>query len=144
MITFQPGDIFLTRWFDEDKNTSPGYWNHSAILNHQGDIVEALIDKGVVKANFDNWVKEVDRYCVVRHFDFEAAKRASIACNNYIGKPYRLLTSTFTIIGKRRINMGLNCVAVVRLAYKDAIRDYKVSFPDDFLNRGDFRKIYGD
>lgn len=145
MITFQPGDVFLTRWFDEEKNTSPGYWNHSAILNHHGNVVEAIKDKGVIKEDFDKWLSEIDNYCVVRHIDAEIAKRASITCNNYIGKPYRLLTSTFTIIGKRRMNLGLNCVAVVRLAYRDAANmDYRVSFPDDFLNREAFRKIYGD
>lgn len=144
MITFKPGDIFLTRWFDEDKNSSPGYWNHAAILDEHGNIVESLMDKGVVKQDFDEWFNSLESYCVVRYFDSQVALQAAREAAKYIGKPYRLITSTFTIIGPLRTQLGLNCVALVRLCYRDAAGyDTRVSFPDNFLEREGFRKIYG-
>lgn len=142
---FKPGDVFLTRWFDEEKNSSPGYWNHAAIMDHHGYIVESLKDIGVVKQDFDKWYNSLETFMPVRFIRNESkAYVAGEMSNYYLGKPYRFITSAFRFIGPIRENIGLNCVALVRLCYRDALGyDPRYFIPDDLLKSQDFRRVNG-
>ena len=134
-MIYKSGDVLLTRYIDEKLNGFPGYWNHVAIINHSGYVVESLMKTGVIKTNINDWFSGVEHFCLIRYKDPHIAYNSGKYVNNYIGKKYRMMTSLFRIIGNRRINMGLNCVSLVRLGYRSAMnRDPGWFIPDDIFN----------
>lgn len=121
-MMIENGDIFLTRYHDEEKNKFPGYWNHAAIYN-DGMIIEALMrnNTGVHTVSFEEWEKGVDQWIQLRLQDWHnpsAAEKAGKHAVTMLGLPYRMVTSVFRFIPTWRVKKGVNCVAVVRLAYK--------------------------
>ena len=124
----QDGDIFLTRWEDESMNNFPGYWNHAAIYR-QGQIIESLMDIGVVTTPFEEWrSKEEEGFNFITlrlkpSVKINYPHAPQIAANHavkLIGGKYRMIASLFSSLPWWRIEKGLNCVAVVRIAYKKA------------------------
>lgn len=139
---FEIGDVFLTRCNDEERNTSPGYWNHAAI--YCGDtVIESLREEGVVETSFEKWVAGVDRYHGFRYTGaMDARRAAALAAQRHVGKPYRLVSSLFNILGPNRSH-SLNCVAVVRLCYKEALGiDPRWRIPDDIASDENFDLIF--
>ena len=126
-MNIHDGDIFLTRWEDESMNNFPGYWNHAAIYR-EGNIIESLMNIGVVTTPFKEWKsKEEDgfNFITLRLKDSEKLKYPNapqIAADyavKLIGGKYRMIASLFSNLPWWRIEKGLNCVAVVRIAYKE-------------------------
>lgn len=141
---YQAGDIFLTRRADESENVSPGYWNHAAIYTEHGTIIESLRERGVVETNFENWLEDVDRFVTIRYngVNKDKPKMAAKFARRLLGIRYRTISSIFRVIGSRRINMGLNCVSVVRLCYRKAFRyDPGWRIPDHIYEDKNFRRI---
>ena len=142
MTNIKNGDIFITRYHDEEKNGFPGYWNHACIYN-DGMIIEALMEIGVHTIPFEEWVKGVDRYIQLRYKGKE--KKAQVAGKHaltMIGLPYRMVTSVFVFLTPWRIKKGVNCISVVRLAYKKAFKeDPGWVKADDILEDEMFNKI---
>lgn len=133
MTTLQDGDIFISRWYEEEPNTSPGYWNHCAIYC-DGKVVESLNDRGVLEWGYGDWLLKMQRVIVLRQSREDIAETAALYAPTLVGKPYRFESSIFFFMPWWRINKGLNCVSVVRLCYARAFRkDPLWRFPDDIV-----------
>lgn len=135
------GDILLSRYLDDSRNTTPGKWNHSAIY-HNGSVIEAIDGQGVCTTEYYIWKSGVEQFIVLRPVFPSVGKLAGNYAPSLIGNKYRLLTSVFRHIGPFRIKKGLNCVSVVRLCYKHAFKDDpKWTLPDHILGDGRFKEI---
>ena len=115
---FLPGDVFLTRHADEERNTSPGHWNHCAIYTGDGMIVEAQIGPGeVVETPLNEFIDRYPQIRVLRvrvapeRYGIAAASRAT----QLIGTKYRLTASISKVL--RVVGRGDNCVSTVRRCY---------------------------
>jgi hypothetical protein len=75
----RPGDILAARWADEERNGTPGFWNHLAIVGANGDcVVEAQKSAdGIVTAPINGFLARYSEVCVVRFFDSKTARRAA-------------------------------------------------------------------
>ena len=75
----RPGDILAARWEDEERNGTPGFWNHLAIVGTDGTcVVEAQKSAdGVVTASINDFLERYSDVGVFRFFDSETARRAS-------------------------------------------------------------------
>jgi len=123
------GTILLTRHDEEDENTTPGYWNHAAIISDTGTIIEALLEKGVVETPLQEWLDSVD---IAIGLQYENMDKAAREARYFLGRKYRRIASVFKKLGQRRQRLGLNCVSVVRLCYFHANKkDPQWIVPDD-------------
>ncbi len=123
VFKLKPGDILLTRNADESLNTSPGFWNHTAIAVNASEVVEAMEGKGVIRTPLSSFLDRYAQIVLMRYagkYDDRAAKFAEQS----VGQPYRYISSIFLFL--RRQQRGENCVSLVRRAYR-----YAYSF--DFL-----------
>ena len=75
----RPGDLLAARWADEDRNGTPGFWNHLAIVGTGGAcVVEAQKSAdGVVIAPIKCFLARYSDVCAFRFFDAETARRAA-------------------------------------------------------------------
>ncbi|MBP3531709.1 MAG: hypothetical protein J6K25_11100 [Thermoguttaceae bacterium] len=76
----RPGDILAARWEEEERNGTPGFWNHLAIVGANGDcVVEAQKSAdGIVTAPINGFLARYSDVCVVRFFDSKTARRAAV------------------------------------------------------------------
>ena len=137
----QNGDIFISRWYEDDPNTSPGYWNHCAIY-YNGNVIESLSDMGVVSWSYEEWLPRMQRVIQLRCFNEVAAENAASYAPTLVGKPYRFIASMFRYLPWWRIKKGLNCVAVVRVAFARAFfNDPLWRTPDDIVSDDRFYSV---
>ena len=134
----RPGDIFLTRWADEEKNTTPGHWNHAAILMDGWQIVEAqMAPNTVLVEDFDVFWNRYAEIVVLRvnHvLGHSIGLRMASNARLIVGSPYRKIASGFNFL--RRSGRGENCVSVVRKCYRDAVGDDPGwTYPDDIAKK---------
>jgi len=129
-----PGDIFLTRNAENSDNSTPGYWNHTAIYAGDNEVVEA--QTGPAKVILTNLVDFWARYPiikVVRMNDNTVAQRAATHARTLIDSRYWLGASRFKLL--RSSVRGENCVSVVRRSYLYAAGiNYRWKKPDDITN----------
>ena len=82
----RPGDLLATRWGEEAKNGTPGFWNHLAIVGTDARrVVEAQkTADGVVIASTIDFLARYSEVCVFRFFDSETARRAAQFAENRV------------------------------------------------------------
>ncbi len=75
----RPGDILAARWADEERNGTPGFWNHLAIVGADAArVVEAQkTADGIVLAPINDFLDRYSDVAVFRFFDAETARRAA-------------------------------------------------------------------
>jgi hypothetical protein len=75
----RPGDILAARWEDEERNGTPGFWNHLAIVGTEGArVVEAQKSAdGIVTAAVEDFLARYAEVVVFRFFDAKMARRAA-------------------------------------------------------------------
>lgn len=75
----RPGDLLAARWADEERNGTPGFWNHLAIVGTDGTcVVEAQKSAdGIVTAPINSFLARYSEVDVFRFFDSETARRAA-------------------------------------------------------------------
>lgn len=168
-MAYELGDVFLTRNLLEEDNTSPGYWNHSAIYVGSNTVVEAqsdpsvipqlrtrnnapllsmptreklgvLEDGQVIASDLDEFTTRYPEILVLRlDSEYIAVKMAEEA-KKLIGTRYRKIASVFKRL--RRDFRGHNCVSVVRSAYQKATGENEIwRIPDHILNSGYFTVV---
>lgn len=140
-MNLRNGDIFVSRWFEDEPNTSPGYWNHTAIYCN-GNVVESLIGMGVVQWTYEQWLPRMQRFIVMRQNNPDIGNKAAEFAPTLVGIPYRQISSLFRYLPWWRTKKGLNCIAVVRLAYKEAFgKDPGWIIPDHVIDDSRFLSI---
>ena len=135
------GTILISRNQDESQNTSPGHWNHLAIVSSETPfttIVEAQAGQGVIKTPLSVYLKRPYEpvQCLVP-CDRAAGQRAATKAESYVGLPYSKLGSILRVKA-RRLQRGekpsVNCVVPVKAAYwAEDRRARRVKIPDDVL-----------
>ena len=82
----RPGDILAARWADEERNGTPGFWNHLAIVGTNGVcVVEAQkTADGIVTATVEDFLTRYAEVEVFRFFNAERARRAAEAAENRV------------------------------------------------------------
>jgi Orthopoxvirus protein of unknown function (DUF830). len=129
------GDLVLTRNDAETGNTSPGYWNHVAIVAVSEGvtyIIEAQGGHGVIAVDERKFFERYPKYRIFRYADRDAGYRAAVAAWERIGTPYLLTASIRARI--RPDGDGDNCVSLVRRAYLKATgHDFGWRQPDHLI-----------
>lgn len=82
----RPGDILAARWEDEERNGTPGFWNHLAIVGaDKARVVEAQKSAdGVVTASINDFIARYSEVVVFRFFDAKTARRAAEAAESCV------------------------------------------------------------
>ena len=133
-MNLEIGDILLTRHADEEKNTSPGHWNHAAMYVGESTIVEAQAGPAVVLTV--DWPTFYHRYgeiLVLRsYYPVEVRNKMAAIARTLVGATYRKYASIFLFL---RRDKGENCVSTVRKAFKQATGvDPRWKKPDDVFD----------
>lgn len=149
VFELKPADLILTRNAGgEEANTSPGRWNHAAVAISTTEIVEAQAhvnggtwtdnpeDPGcVIRSDWSEFRERYPELCVRRMGSLLPSERDEIICEAraMVGTEYRAGASVFYRRARRR--RWLNCVALCRFAYWDALdSDPGWRLPDDIAN----------
>lgn len=113
-----PGDIILTVNFKDEDNGMPGYFNHSSIFTKDG-IVESQMApiKSVIKSDLVEFGFRYKEYKVMRFKDGVYGDKIAAQVLDLVGRKYSFWSS---VLFNWRLRGRLNCVAAVRLAYKQA------------------------
>lgn len=141
MRTLLPGTVLMSRNADENENTSPGFWNHLAIIVSDDDIVEAqagIVEhgqgRGVIITKVSDFMSR-DYGQVIAYeprnpqMGVGAAKRARAL----VGRPHAPGASVLRRPGRKRPNAGQNCVSVVKVAWGTTVtRIRNIVIPDGF------------
>jgi|15BtaG_2_1085339.scaffolds.fasta_scaffold00003_106 uncharacterized protein YycO len=124
----ESGDILLSRWIDDSNNSTPGYWNHTALYVGNGQLIESVFGKGVIISEFEEWKHNVGRYCVLRpENSHKINKNKTISfAKSKIGVKY----SMFSSISRIWRMFGVNCVSLVRQSYNRGGLKVKWKYPD--------------
>lgn len=117
------GTTLISRNFNEEDNTTPGFWNHVAIWIGNGRIVESQRGKGVILTALDDWQARpiLWRPLIPRPQFFERGIQAANTACTLVGRPWGPLSSV-----RRKIRSRLSCVSVWELSW-----EVNVSWPDD-------------
>ena len=123
-FVLQPGDIFVTRNLKEEDNTSPGYWNHSAIYVGEDTIVEAQPDPNkVITIGVQEFYDRYPYVAILRVNHPKGAdlgKQASLIAKASVNTTYKKFASVFRHL--RKAERGENCVSVVRRAWSKVLK----------------------
>lgn len=144
------GTTLLSINRDPRLNTSPGTWNHAAIVANghivesQAGIVERGQGKGVINTTFADFLsRDYSKIIALVPLDSGLGERAADRADQFVGLPFRKLSSLPRRETPRREKRGMNCNSTVRAAFVDAggPKMPKQKIPDRFLAmRG---KLYG-
>jgi uncharacterized protein YycO len=139
----QVGDMFLTRNFKEEDNSSPGHWNHVAMYVGGGYVVEAQEKpNAVIKVAFEDFWCRYPEILVLRYKKVtpEIQKKLASSATKYIGVPYRRIASIFVFL--RKSSRGENCTSLFRRVCRDVYGgDPKWGIPDSVLSSGLFNLV---
>jgi uncharacterized protein YycO len=124
-----PGDIILVRNFEVVGNDMPGFFNHATIYSSDGVIEAQMPPIGeVIKSPVNEFGQRYEKYVIMRYNNGPGDKIAQHAIA-LIGKKYSMISSLLFNI---RLRNRVNCVSMVRLAYKRATGiDFGWVIPDD-------------
>ncbi len=105
VVELRPGDMLATRWGDEKRNRTPGFWNHLAVVGTDGrSVVEAqrLVD-GAISTPINDFLARYSEVAVFRFFDAETARRAAAFAENRVAIE-TIPTILRTTNGEKRAN----------------------------------------
>ena len=142
-MSYELGDLLITRNSEEVGNDSPGYYNHCGIYIGNQMVVEAQGgDIGYVREiNLNTFINNYPEIVIIRCDSEKIGNAAGIYARALVGYPYRKIASIFRNL--RRKKMGENCVSVVRKAYMNALEgdDPMWRIPDNVMNDGMFKVV---
>ena len=110
------GDILLTRNAGgEARNTSPGYYNHSAIIGPLNWVIEAQGDPGfTVCVPIWYFFERYPEILVLRHKDSYIAKKTGNDARLFVGKGYSSYMSVRPLFLWKSTD---NCVSLIKRIY---------------------------
>lgn len=134
---FPDGTVLVSRNRIERENTSPGFWNHLAIIS-QGHVVEAQKGPGVIRTSFSVYLgRDYSRILVLEPQDLDAGVRAAAISESLVGLKFNILSS---FPGKDRPLLmqvrGVNCDSVIRYSERQAtgLKLRTLRIPDSVLH----------
>lgn len=142
MLRLFPGTVLVSRNLDESLNTSPGFWNHLAIVinanvivEYQAGIVEHNQGRGVIRTSLQDYMYRAYHPVLAllpmnNPAGFCAAKRAA----ELVGLPGRPGREYERFIGRHGVKWVRNCVSVITLAWGPNDRAMRrVLMPDGIM-----------
>jgi hypothetical protein len=112
-----PGTVLLSRNRCERENTSPGHWNHTAIVVNATEIVETQAEPvergqvGVIRTQLSDYLaRDYEPIMAYQPRDLAAGQRAAMRAENLVGLPNRNASSIFRRFPAWRQEKGLSCV----------------------------------
>lgn len=125
------GDILLTRNMNE--NSSPGYYNHAAIISIKNWVVESqALPMGVIAVPIWSFFKRYPEILVLRCIDTNLANTTASLAVRYIGRKY---SKYMSIRPLRLWGHGDSCISLISRIYNRATGiKHKWYIPDDLLN----------
>jgi len=129
ITNLMPGDIILVRNFEVVGNDMPGFFNHATIYSEDGILEAQMKPIGqVIKSPINEFGQRYEKYTIMR-YDANEGKEIVNQANDLIGKKYSMISSLLFNI---RFRNRVNCVSMVRVAYKKATGiDFGWIIPDD-------------
>lgn len=121
LVEIQPGDILISRNAGgEDINTSPGWWNHTAIYIGHDRVVEAQEEQGVITSSFKEFYDRYPYVLIVRPRETSKEIQGAFikAAESLVGREYNKGASILFLF----FDFGSteNCVSTVRRAFSEA------------------------
>lgn len=136
------GTLLESRNRKERENTSPGYWNHTALKS--GDhIVESQSGKGVIQTSFLEYLsRDYSRILALEPVDSKVGSKAADVSETLVGLPFREFSSLRGRDTQFSRERGMNCVSVVRyserIASGERLRLFKI--PDQGFRHSELFK----
>jgi hypothetical protein len=127
------GDILLTRNFGgEERNESPGYYNHSAIIGPLNWVIESQrTPNSVIAVPIWHFFERYPEILVLRCDNNETAKLTAKTATQYIGRTY---DTYMTIRPFWLWKNSDSCISLIRRVYNVVTgQDYKWRIPDDLV-----------
>ena len=145
--TVQAGDILLTRNFGgEEINTSPGYYNHSAIVGPLNWVIEAQqTPNSIIAVPIWNFFDRYPEILVLRNINASIAEQTAQTATLFVGRTYAKYMSVRPMFLWKYND---NCTSLIKRIYnKVTSKVYRWIIPDDFLrtpwlNRVSLKKDY--
>jgi hypothetical protein len=144
LFNLPAGSILLSRNRDERENTSPGYWNHLAIVDTTGDVIEDQAEQGGVIRTLvvDYLSRDYGRILVYQPLDMATGERAAARAETLVGLPHRTVSSLRRRFPPRARQRGLNCVSVIEIAYGPEDRQIRRLKVPDGITR--FNRLFAE
>jgi hypothetical protein len=135
-----PGDIVLTLNFKDEDNNMPGYWNHCSIYTGRSIIEAQMPPIGkVIESELEEFGQRYKEYAAFR-YRADRGDKIIYSAYNMIGQRYGMISS---LLFNFRIRGRLNCVALVRQAYKQGTEiDFGWAVPDHVATDDRLQKIF--
>lgn len=137
-----PGTVLCSRNRSEEENTSPGYWNHLAIVVSDGvveaqqGIVEHGQGEGVIKTSIEDYMaRDYSRIRAYLPLNVEHGQCAAMRAERLIGLPHAAAASLKPMQGAAAFRCGHNCVSVIKTAWIFADRLLRTLVKPDGMSR---------
>ena len=132
---YTAGTVLVSRNADERENTSPGYWNHTAVYIGNQQIVESQAGQGVILTSVDEFLsRQYSRIIALAPRDALAGEQAAQRAQRLVGLRHAPGSSFFPFQGPLRQRMGLNCVSIVEISWQA-----RFNIPDQAFR---FRRVF--
>ena len=116
-IAYPPGTIMVSRNSDERQNTSPGYFNHTAIVVSDTEIVESQEGQGIIRMPLAAYLaRQYSRILAFKPRDTVAGLRAAKRAEQLVGRQYGNASSL--LLGRGILAQRANCItAAVEISW---------------------------
>lgn len=142
-----PGTILVSRNANEADNTSPGFWNHLAIVAGANEVIESQAGQGVIRTPLAVYMARPYRpILALKPLDCQAGQRAAARADELVGLPHRALSSLFVFNGQPRRKIGVNCVtAALEIPYAGEALGVRLTIKPDGVLRTPFaRRLFSE
>jgi hypothetical protein len=113
------GTILVSLNVDPRENTSLGYWNHVAIMVNSVELVEAQECCGVIRTPLTTYLQRpYSRILAIEPSDRQQGITAARRAEQLVGLPFRPLSSIVRYEGPWQQSRGVNCVTVIKVAWR--------------------------
>lgn len=124
-----PGVVLISRNLDENLNTTPGYWNHLALVASDKEIIESQVEKGVIITPFTEYQNRKYLFIAAYPIDSSIGQTAVAIAKEMVGKNYGKFSSFRPRLSTDFIRY--NCTSIVEIPYSKALkRRLRLNLPD--------------
>jgi hypothetical protein len=134
------GTVLVSRNANEAENTTPGHWNHLAIVVGE-ELIESQEGKGIIRTTLAEYLSRpyAQPILALLPCDRAVGERAATKAATFVGQPYGKLGSILRGPARRMSRgekVAANCVVPIKAAYwQEDRRTRRVWFPDHIATR---------